>query len=104
MLCCGTAHVFYPEATPERCTAAPLLDVDPVVLVRDRSGTRHDGGLLDQDVNDRAYAASGFLSVASAHLFGSAEERSVRAAPLSRMHECVVGVLARESEPVEPRL
>ena len=26
----GTAHVFYPEATDERCTAALLLEVDPV--------------------------------------------------------------------------
>ena len=26
----GKAHVFYPEATAERCTAALLLDVDPL--------------------------------------------------------------------------
>ena len=32
----GKAHVFYPEATDERCTAALLLDVDPVALVRGR--------------------------------------------------------------------
>ena len=32
------AHVFYPEATDERCTAALLLDVDPVGLVRGRGG------------------------------------------------------------------
>ena len=32
----GQAHVFYPEARPERCTAALLLDVDPVGLVRNR--------------------------------------------------------------------
>ena len=25
----GQAHVFYPEASPERCTAALLLDIDP---------------------------------------------------------------------------
>ena len=30
----GRVHVFYPEATPERCTAALLLDVDSVGLVR----------------------------------------------------------------------
>lgn len=30
----GTAHVFYPEASAERCTAALLLEVDPVALVR----------------------------------------------------------------------
>ena len=35
----GPAHVFYPEATPERCTAALLLEVDPVALVRGPAGT-----------------------------------------------------------------
>lgn len=30
----GDAHVFYPEASPERCTAALLLEVDPPALVR----------------------------------------------------------------------
>jgi hypothetical protein len=30
----GQAHVFYPEAAEERCTAALLLDVDPLGLVR----------------------------------------------------------------------
>lgn len=44
----GQAHVFYPEASAERCTAA------------------------DE--------------------------------PLRRVHECVFGVLALESEPVDPRL
>ncbi len=29
----GRAHVFYPEATDERCTVALLLDVDPVALM-----------------------------------------------------------------------
>ena len=30
----GKAHVFYPAASEERCTAALLLDIDPVGLVR----------------------------------------------------------------------
>lgn len=34
----GRAHVFYPEATEQRCTAALLLDVDPIGLVRRRGG------------------------------------------------------------------
>jgi hypothetical protein len=54
----GKAHVFYPEATPERCTAVLLLDVDPVALVRTRRGPSGDGGALDQYVNDRPYVAS----------------------------------------------
>jgi hypothetical protein len=34
----GQAHVFYPQATEDRCTAGLLLDVDPVWLVRGRRG------------------------------------------------------------------
>jgi hypothetical protein len=44
----GQAHLFYPEATSERCTAALLLDVDPVGLVRNRRGPSGEGGTLDQ--------------------------------------------------------
>ncbi|HXJ29034.1 MAG TPA: hypothetical protein VNG35_00245, partial [Gemmatimonadales bacterium] len=68
----GRAHVFYPEATPDRCTAALLLDVDGVGLVRGRQGPAGDGGLLQQYVNDRPYVASSFLSVAIARVLGSA--------------------------------
>ena len=32
----GRAHVFYPEATDELCTAAVLLEVDPIGLVRNK--------------------------------------------------------------------
>ena len=31
-------------------------------------------------------------------------ERVIRGEPLRRVHECVFGVLALESEPVDPRL
>jgi 3' terminal RNA ribose 2'-O-methyltransferase Hen1 len=68
----GKAHVFYPEATPGRCTAALLLDVDPVALVRTRRGPSGEGGALDQYVNDRPFVASSFLSVAIARVLGSA--------------------------------
>jgi 3' terminal RNA ribose 2'-O-methyltransferase Hen1 len=68
----GQAHVFYPEATSERCTAALLLDVDPVGLVRNKRGSSGEGGTLDQYVNDRPYVASSFLSVAIARVLGSA--------------------------------
>src|SRR6202051_193981 len=67
----GKAHVFYPEATSERCTAALLLDVDPVGLVRGKRG-QHEGGTLDQYVNDRPYVLSSFLSVAMGRAFGTA--------------------------------
>ena len=65
----GKAHVVYPEASDARCTAALLLDVDPVALVRGRG---EGAGLLDQYVNDRPYVASSFMSVALAEVFGSA--------------------------------
>ena len=32
----GKAHVFYPQVASDRCTAALLLDVDPIGLVRNR--------------------------------------------------------------------
>lgn len=68
----GQAHVFYPQASAERCTAALLLDVDPVALVRTRRGPAGEGGALEQYVNDRPYVASSFLSVAIARVLASA--------------------------------
>jgi len=68
----GRAHVFYLEASDERCTAAMLLDVDPVGLVRTRRGPGGGAFLLRQYVNDRPYVASSFLSVAISRVFGTA--------------------------------
>jgi 3' terminal RNA ribose 2'-O-methyltransferase Hen1 len=70
-LSAGRATVFYPQATPEICTAALLVEIDPIALVRGRVGAR-EGGLLDQYVNDRPYAANSFLSAAISQVFGSA--------------------------------
>jgi 3' terminal RNA ribose 2'-O-methyltransferase Hen1 len=64
----GQAHVFYPEASDERCTAALMLDIDPVGLIR--RGVRFPR--LDQYVNDRPYVASSFMSVAIARVFSTA--------------------------------
>ena len=44
----GRAHVVYPEATEERWTAALILDIDPVGLVRGRRGPAGEGELLTQ--------------------------------------------------------
>ncbi|MEU1074362.1 MULTISPECIES: 3' terminal RNA ribose 2'-O-methyltransferase Hen1 [unclassified Streptomyces] len=71
----GTAHVLYPEATAERCTAALLLEVDPVALVRRGKGKGRGGApdsALAQYVNDRPYAASSLMSVALSTVFKSA--------------------------------
>jgi|SRR5580704_3954556 3' terminal RNA ribose 2'-O-methyltransferase Hen1 len=67
----GKAHLFYPEATEDRCTAALLLDVDPVGLVRGK-GQRGEGATLDQYVNDRPYVLSSFTSVAIGRALGTA--------------------------------
>ena len=67
----GQAHIFYPEANEERCTAALALEIDPIGLVRNRRGPRGEGYSLDQYVNDRPYVASSFLSVAIARTLGT---------------------------------
>ena len=68
----GRVHVVYPVATESRCSAALILDVDPIGLVRGRRGPEGEGGLLHQYVNDRPYVASSFLSVAIARVLKSA--------------------------------
>jgi hypothetical protein len=65
----GNATVFYPEAGEESCTAAVLLDVDPVGMVRGRGAK---AGAEDQYVNDRPYVASSLLSVVLSRWFNSA--------------------------------
>lgn len=66
----GRATVFYPEATLDTCTAALLLEVDPVALSRTtRPG---EGAPLEPYVNDRPYAAGSFLAVALRDAFGTA--------------------------------
>ncbi|MGW0120760.1 3' terminal RNA ribose 2'-O-methyltransferase Hen1 [Streptomyces sp. NPDC003327] len=80
----GTAHVLYPEASAERCTAALLLEVDPVALVRRGKGKGRGGApdsALAQYVNDRPYAASSLLAVALAKVFTSALHGQCAALP-----------------------
>jgi 3' terminal RNA ribose 2'-O-methyltransferase Hen1 len=68
----GTAHVLYPEATGERCSAAVLVDIDAVGLVRDTRNLAASRFALAHYVNDRPYASSSFMSVALGRLFGTA--------------------------------
>lgn len=70
----GTAHVFYPEATPEQCMAALMLEINPVKLVRGNA-------TLDHYVNDRPYVVSSFLSVAIAQVFRTALNGNNRERP-----------------------
>ncbi|MDR1576383.1 MAG: 3' terminal RNA ribose 2'-O-methyltransferase Hen1, partial [Treponema sp.] len=66
----GRVHVFYPETGPDRCTAALLLDIDSLDLVRGRKGTK-PGGIFDY-VNDRPYVCSSFMSTAISGVYGTA--------------------------------
>ncbi|GAA1410306.1 3' terminal RNA ribose 2'-O-methyltransferase Hen1 [Kitasatospora putterlickiae] len=80
----GEAHVFYPEADAEACTAALLLDVDPVALVRKGRGKGRAGSpdfALAQYVNDRPYAASSLLAVALRTVFRTAMKGVCEARP-----------------------
>ncbi len=67
----GTATVFYPEASDERCTVALVLEIDPVRMARSRARTSPDFSLA-QYVNDRPYAASSLLGAAMADVFSTA--------------------------------
>jgi 3' terminal RNA ribose 2'-O-methyltransferase Hen1 len=75
----GWAHVFYPRAEQQECTAALLLDIDPVALVRGRSEAQ--ACTLGQYVNDRPYAAGSMLAVALAAVFSSAMKGRCAARP-----------------------
>ncbi|MBM9507327.1 3' terminal RNA ribose 2'-O-methyltransferase Hen1 [Actinacidiphila acididurans] len=82
----GDAHVFYPEASPERTTAALLLEVDPAALLRRARGKgKGRGGAPDaalaQYVNDRPYAASSLLAVALRTVFSTALRGECRTLP-----------------------
>ncbi|MXZ31079.1 MAG: 3' terminal RNA ribose 2'-O-methyltransferase Hen1 [Acidimicrobiia bacterium] len=66
----GRAHVFYPEAAAQRCTATTYVEVDPFGRTRRRDRHRAQG--LEPYVNDRPYAASSMLSVALGRLFRTA--------------------------------
>lgn len=82
----GTAHVLYPEADEQRCTAALLVEVDPLKLGGGRGRGRAqaatpDSFTLGQYVNDRPYAASSLLSSALAKVFRSALRGESRSRP-----------------------
>jgi 3' terminal RNA ribose 2'-O-methyltransferase Hen1 len=87
----GKVHVFYPEVGAERCSACLLLDVDPVGIVRGKNASA--SFLLAQYVNDRPYAASSFISVAIAQVFGSALQGRCKDRP--ELVETPIPLLAR---------
>lgn len=76
----GNAHVFYPEYSPQRTTAALLLEVDAIGLVRNKR-FRGDSGVLDYYINDKPYTASSLLAVALGRLMRSAMTPTSEAYP-----------------------
>ena len=103
----GQAHVFYPEASDERCTAALLLEIDPVGLIR-RGGGRSSFALAEY-VNDRPYVASSFMSVALNSVFrtamsGTCKERPDVAAAAIPLEAWMPAVPARGGEAVVRRI
>jgi len=103
----GRAYVVYPEANDERCTAALVLDVDPVGLVR-RGRGRSSFALADY-VNDRPYVSSSFMSVAMVSVFksamaGTCKERPALAATPIPLEASLPAVPARGGEEVVRRL
>jgi 3' terminal RNA ribose 2'-O-methyltransferase Hen1 len=66
----GVAHVFFPEAGTDRCTATLMLDIDQIGLVQGQ-GPRKSWRKYDY-VSDRPYVASSFMSVALGRVFSTA--------------------------------
>jgi len=104
----GVAHMFYSAADAERCTFHLMLDLNPVTLVRGGDKAK-DGGLLEQYVNDRPYAASSFLSVAIAKalrtaLNGRSVERPELAATALPMTATLTPLRARGDHGLLERL
>ena len=76
----GKAHVFYPEATSERCSIAMLTEIDPIAITRRRSKGGNSEP-VQHYVNDRPYAACSYLSSAIAEVFSSALNGNCRDRP-----------------------
>jgi len=65
----GKAHVFYPEATPERCTVALLVEVDPIGLVRNRRGPAGVTHRLSIEIVPGVFGGEILGTFRSMHLF-----------------------------------
>lgn len=66
----GHAYVFYPKAEDKECTAALLINLNPVDLARGKVGST-EGGLFDY-INDRPYVTSSFMSTALSKVYSTA--------------------------------
>jgi len=84
--------------------------VQPALKCRGREylriiyGPEYDAADQLPRLRSRALAGKRSLATREFALGMEALERFVAGEPLRRVHECVFGVLALESEPVDPRL
>jgi protein phosphatase len=84
--------------------------LQPAVKVRGREylriiyGAEYSSPNQIERLRSRGLAGKRSLALREFALGVEALERFVRKEPLRRVHECVFGVLALESEPVDPRL
>ncbi len=84
--------------------------VQPAVKVRGREylriiyGPEYTSGKHLERLRSRGLGRKRSLALREFALGVEALERFVRREPLRRVHECVFGILALESEPVDPRL
>jgi protein phosphatase len=67
-------------------------------------GPEYTRGANLERLRKRSVAGKRSLALREFALGVEALERFVRKEPLRKVHECVFGVLALESEPVDPRL
>ena len=84
--------------------------VQPAVKCRGREylriiyGAEYTAANNLERLRSRGLSTKRSLALREFALGVEALERFVRQEPLRRVHECVFGVLAMESEPVDPRL
>jgi protein phosphatase len=84
--------------------------LQPAIKVRGREylriiyGPEYTAPEQIEQLRSRGLAAKRSLALREFALGIEGLERFVRGEPLRRVHECVFGVLALESEPIDPRL
>ena len=93
----GAAHVFYPVAT----AALKCRGLEYLRLIY---GPEYTAPENLERLRARGLSVKRSLALREFALGVEALERFVRREPRYRVHECVFGVLALESEPVDPRL
>ncbi|MEM6317833.1 MAG: 3' terminal RNA ribose 2'-O-methyltransferase Hen1 [Bacteroidota bacterium] len=78
----GKVHVFYPEVSDTKCTAALLLDINSISLSRNREKQYASSFKLGNYVNDRPFVASSFLTSAISKVYGSALNGTCKDRPM----------------------